>query len=186
MKGHETNFIFHQKTRHQACLIFMPFQFKKTTKKNLFSTLWYLSKSFICYIIRAITLKQVHIVTHSYTASFSIRICFYETNKKNFFSFFIFYFYLRKNVNCFWKWIQNAGNVTLRTFQNFFLCQQLFANKDLYMKTRLCNIFKTNNTKTLIKSTSESPNKLLQMPWKTTTLKQPIKFSRTVQFLATF
>ena len=34
-------------------------------------------------------------------------------------------------------------------------------------KTRLRNIFKTTNTKKLIKTILESPNKILQMPWKT-------------------
>ena len=39
----------------------------------------------------------------------------------------------------------------LGIFSNFCLRHQLFANKDFCMKTRLCNIFKTANTKTLIK-----------------------------------
>ena len=53
-------------------------------------------------------------------------------------------------------------------------------------KTRLCNIFKTTNTKTLIKAISESPYMLLQKPLKTTTLRQPKYSSRAVQFLAVF
>ena len=37
------------------------------------------------------------------------------------------------------------------------LLQQLFANNDLCMKTRLCNIFKTANAMTLTKTILESP-----------------------------
>ena len=48
----------------------------------------------------------------------------------------------------------------------FELLQQLSAKKKTCMKTRLCNIFKTTNTKTLIKTISESPKKRLQTPWK--------------------
>ena len=32
------------------------------------------------YIIRAVTLKRLHIVTHNYTPSFSIKTGFCETN----------------------------------------------------------------------------------------------------------
>ena len=59
---------------------------------------------------------------------------------------------------------ESEFNMTLGHFSNFCLRQQLFANKDFYTKTSLCNVFKTKNTKTLIKAISESHNKLLQMP----------------------
>ena len=36
MKGHEASITFHQKTLHQACLVFMLFALKKTTKKTYF------------------------------------------------------------------------------------------------------------------------------------------------------
>ena len=36
MKGHETSITFHQKTWHQACLIFMLSALKKATAKNYF------------------------------------------------------------------------------------------------------------------------------------------------------
>ena len=65
-------------------------------------------------------------------------------------------------------------------FSKFCLRQQFFANKDFYTNKRFCNIFKTTNTKKLIKAISESSNKFLQTPWKKTTLKQPIRFSRAV------
>ena len=68
----------------------------------------------------------------------------------------------------------------------FNLRQHLFANIGFCTKTRLCNIFKTTNTKTLIKAILESFYTILQTPWKATTLKQPIQFSWAVQFLATF
>ena len=41
------------------------------------------------------------------------------------------------------------------------LHQQLFANKDFCTKMRLCNIFKTTNTKKLIKAILESLYKVL-------------------------
>ena len=63
-------------------------------------------------------------------------------------------------------------------FSKFCLRQQFFANKDFYTNKRFCNIFKTTNTKKLIKAISESSSKFLQTPWKKTTLKQPIHFSR--------
>ena len=44
----------------------------------------------------------------------------------------------------------------------FCLCQQLFANKDFCMKTRLGNIFKITNTKTLIMTILENAYKLLE------------------------
>ena len=39
-------------------------------------------------------------------------------------------------------------------FQKFCLCQQLFMNKNCYMKTRLYNIFKAANA---MKAISENP-----------------------------
>ena len=51
---------------------------------------------------------------------------------------------------------------------------------------RLCNIFKTANIKTLIKTILESPYKFLLTSWKKDTLRQPIYFSRAVQFLRCF
>ena len=68
MKHHEASITFHQETWHQACLVFMLLTLKKA--KNLFSALRYLSKNFIYYI----ALERLHIVTHSYTASFSIKM----------------------------------------------------------------------------------------------------------------
>ena len=73
MKDHEASITFKKKTQDQACLIFMSFALKKTTKKT-----------FLLHL-HAIILKRFHIVMHSYTALFSIRTLFYETNN-------IFYF----------------------------------------------------------------------------------------------
>ena len=36
MKGHEASITFHQKTWHQACLVFMLFALKKTPKRTYF------------------------------------------------------------------------------------------------------------------------------------------------------
>ena len=64
--------------------------------------------------------------------------------------------------------------------------QQLLPNKDFSTKTRLYNIFKTKNTKTFIKVIVEGLYKVIQMTWKTTTVRQAIHMSHAVQFLATF
>ena len=61
------------------------------------------------------------------------------------------------------------------------ICKQRFLHEN-----EMCNIFKSRNTKTLIMYILENLCKLLQTPWKTTTLRQPIHFSGAVQFLATF
>ena len=47
MKTHEASIsnTFHQKTWHQACLVFMLLALEKSHHKNLFSALWYLSKA---------------------------------------------------------------------------------------------------------------------------------------------
>ena len=71
-------------------------------------------------------------------------------------------------------------------FLKFYLRQQLFAKKDFYAKSRLCYIFKTTDTEIWIKAILESPDKLLQMPWKITALQQLIHFSQAVHLLATF
>ena len=53
---------------------------KKGLPKNFFSTLWYVTKNFVYYIMHATALERFHIVTHSYVASFSIKTRFYEMN----------------------------------------------------------------------------------------------------------
>ena len=81
MKGQEVSITLYQETYDRACVVSMLLAIKKAIKK-LFSAPWYLSKNFICHFIT--TLKRFHVVIHSYTASFSIRPCFYELT-----SFFI-------------------------------------------------------------------------------------------------
>ena len=61
LKGHETSTTFHRKRLAQ----------------NMLFTRWYLSKKIIYYIVCAITLESFHIVIHRYTATFSIKTCFY-------------------------------------------------------------------------------------------------------------
>ena len=55
-------------------------------------------------------------------------------------------------------------------FSKFCLHQQVFAKKNFCMKTRLCNIFKTTNTMTLINVILENLYNL-QTPCNTTPLK---------------
>ena len=47
-------------------------------------------------------------------------------------------------------------------FSCFDLLQELFANNDFCMETRLCNIFKTANSMTLTKTILERPYEELQ------------------------
>ena len=81
MKGQEVSITLYQETYDRAWVVSMLLAIKKAIKK-LFSAPWYLSKNFICHFIT--TLKRFHVVIHGYTASFSIRSCFYELT-----SFFI-------------------------------------------------------------------------------------------------
>ena len=48
------------------------------------------------------------------------------------------------------------------TLFELLLTSGLTCKQRLLQETRLCNIFRDTNTKTLIKAISESPNKLLQ------------------------
>ena len=48
--------------------------------------------------------------------------------------------------------------------------------------TSLYNIFKTANALTLARSSLESPYKVLQCSWKGIIFKQPVQFSKAVQF----
>ena len=130
------------------------------------------------YIIHAITLERFHIVAHSFAASFSIKTSFMKLTS----------YFISKTKQIYAKTL----TVLESTFKmraklpwmlfEIWLCQQLFAKKDFCTKTRLCNIFKTTNIKTLIKFILESPYKLLQIPCKTTALRQYKYFSQVVQF----
>ena len=138
---------------------------------------WKLCKlHYTCY--EAHTLKCFQIVTHSCTASFSIKTHFYETN--NIFSLTD----LRKNIKNFWKCIHNESIFSFDTFRTFaYVSCNL---QDHCKKTRLCNIFKIINQDINEGSILECPNKLLQRSLWIPTLNQPIQVSLVVQFLATF
>ena len=47
-------------------------------------------------------------------------------------------------------------------YSYFYLLQELFANNDFCMETRLCNIFKAANAITLTKTILENPYEGLQ------------------------
>ena len=84
--------------------------------KNLFSTMPYLHLKFIRHMVAVVTLSCFRMVTHSYAASFSLKIILNEAN--NFF-FSQEYQLLEKVNDRFWKYIKNKGEVTLDTFPNF-------------------------------------------------------------------
>ena len=85
-------------------------------QKNLFSTISYMHQNFIWHIAAVMALARFRIVTHSYTASFSIKFILCETNnifdlvKHNFF---------HKNVNVSWKFTENEGYLTVNIFRNY-------------------------------------------------------------------
>ena len=71
-------------------------------------------------------------------------------------------------------------------FSKFRLRQELFAFKELYMETRLSNIFKTTNVTNLTKVILERPYKVLQVTFKWKTLNQPVYFLKALKFFPTF
>ena len=70
MKGHEKSITYHQKTWHQACLVFMLSAIKKTTAKNYFLN-WNMSKNILHY-----TCYYSESFPHFCAASFSLEPCF--------------------------------------------------------------------------------------------------------------
>ena len=58
---------------------------------------------------------------------------------------------------------KNKGNITLNTFRNVAYVSSYLRTK-IFARKRDCNIFKTANTKTLIKAILESPYKPLNKP----------------------
>ena len=62
------------------------------------------------------------------------------------------------------------------------LLQQLFANNDFCMETRLCNIFKTANAMTLTKTILESPYEQLQGLCKGAIFNNPHNFQWAFNF----
>ena len=72
--------------------------------KNLFSTMPYLHLKFICHMVAAMALSCFRMVTHSYAASFSLKIILNEANN---FSFSQEYQLLEKVNDRFWKYIKN-------------------------------------------------------------------------------
>ena len=71
-------------------------------------------------------------------------------------------------------------------FLKFCLCQQLFAFKTFCMETRLYNIFKSKNATKLARPILKSSYKVLLEAILSVTLRQPVHFLQTVEFLATF
>ena len=53
---------------------------KSGQQKSLFSTLWYLYKSFMYHIKPIIALERFRIGTHSYAVSFSMKTCLDKAN----------------------------------------------------------------------------------------------------------
>ena len=79
-------------------------------------------------------MKRFHIVTHSYTASFSVKTHLMKLTTS--FISRIKQIYAKK-VNCYWKCIQNKGDVRLDTFRTFAyvsscLQTKIFARKRDY------------------------------------------------------
>ena len=97
-------------------------------------------------------------VTHSNTASFSMKTILYQTNnilfRKN-------YSKLGKMNTRFWKNISNKSKVSLDVFK-ILLSQQLLAFKEFCIEKRLSNIFKTKNVTKLTKAILESSYRILQ------------------------
>ena len=104
--------------------------------------------------MRYITLERFHIVTHSWAGSFSIKTCFFMKLRT---------FFISRTKQIYAKAITVCEStfkikaMSAWTLFEFCLRQQLFPNKNFCTKTRLCNIFKTKNTKTFIKTILESP-----------------------------
>ena len=84
------------------------------------------------------------------------KACYYKTTNDFYLNYDI---YFPKTVR---EFNENKGWVTLHTFFNFALIQQLFANKNIGMKTRLRNIFKTANAIMVVKFILENSYKFLQ------------------------
>ena len=80
--------------------------------------------------------------------------------------------------------MKNKGYVTLDDLSKFtYVSSYLQA---FYIKTRFSNIFKIANAMMLSESIWELAYKFLQISWRRITLKGPLKFSKTLQFKATF
>ena len=78
--------------------------------------------------------------------------------------------------------MKNEHEVTLDSFRNFWLRQQLFAFKEFRMKRRLHNISKTTNATNFIETILESSNKVLLGTCSSTAPKRPVFFLRALAF----
>ena len=97
------------------------------------------------------TCHSTKTLPHSYTASFSMKTCFYETK---------YNFYRRKTIYCFWKYIKNKDNVRLDTFLNFSYASIYLQSKTFALKWDCKNFLKLH----------------MQWRWPGPFLKSPSKF----------
>ena len=138
IKSHKASIALHQNILHQTCLVYKLWTCKKAIQKFIFYTMIF---EYTLYILHCTDTFPHSLVFNTNT--------FYKTD-----NIFLFQelnrFTQKLKVHSKWRWCQ------LGHFLNFWLHQQLFANKEFCTKTRLCIIFKTTNTKTLIKAISES------------------------------
>ena len=83
---------------------------------------------------------------------------------------------------------ESSGKIKVMSSLTHFviLLTSVVIYRDFCMETRLYNICKTTNAMTLNKTILESTYKVLQSSLKKTILKQPVQFSKAVQFKATF
>ena len=124
-------------------LTFLNYGTLKEGHTFLFSTCQIFCQKLLYHIIAMLALKRFRIVTHCYTASFSIKTLFCKTNN-------IFYsqkteYQTKPNNDS-----ENTSKIKVRScwkFSKFCLPQQLFAFKKFCMEMRLCYISKITNVK---------------------------------------
>ena len=182
MKVDGASITFHQKLWHPSHLFFLSLTLKVAITRTYFLLyVWYLSKHFMHYIMYAITPECFHIFTHPYKASFSLKTGFCKAN--NIFS---------RTLQIYTKTLTvSESRGKIKTISRWIIFEILLTSavickQKLCAEKKLCNIFKTTNTKNLIKTILENHFKLLKTPGKTTILKQSKHFLQVVQFLATF
>ena len=111
--------------------------------------------------------------THFYAASFSIKLCFMK----------LAIFFLSSTRHIFRNLLavsESSRKIQVKlhwTLSLILLTSAVICKQRLWMKARLCNIFKTANAATLTKTLLESPDKVLQSSQKRTIFEQPVQRS---------
>ena len=122
--------------------------------KFLFSTGQIFCQKLLYHTIAIICLKCFRIVTHCYTASFSIKTLFCKTNN-------IFYSLENpiwdKTKQWFWKYMKNKGKIMLESFRNFaYVCSNLHLNSfawneiTKYLKNYRCHKLNQDHSEKLL------------------------------------